>query len=66
MITSGDVLWAGGGLGWAAAHCPARVVNAVPQNSNVRVGMAFDQVAAAERERLDVVLVDAVLKQFGH
>jgi hypothetical protein len=44
----------------------ARVVNAVPQNGSVRIGVAYDEVAAADRARLEFVIVDAVLKQFGH
>jgi hypothetical protein len=41
------------------------VVNTVPQNGSVRVGFCFDEVPGDDRERVDFVVVDAVLKQFG-
>ena len=41
-------------------------MNAVPQNGSVRMGVAFDEMASGDRERLGFVIVDAVLKQFGH
>ena len=53
------------GRGYEPVGGSARVVNAVPQNGSIRVGMAFDEVAAAERDRLEFVIIDAVLKQFG-
>jgi c-di-GMP-binding flagellar brake protein YcgR len=43
----------------------ARVVNALPQSGSVRMGVAFTEMAPADRERLEFVIVDAVLKQFG-
>ena len=43
-----------------------RVVNAVPQNGSTRMGVAFVDLALADRERLEFVIMDAVLKQFGH
>lgn len=54
------------GRGYEPVGGSARVVNAVPQNGSVRVGMAFDEVAAGDRERIELVIIDAVLKQFGH
>ena len=54
------------GRGYEPVTGSARVVNAVPQNGSVRMGVAFDEMAAADRERLEFVIVDAVLKQFGH
>ena len=54
------------GRGYEPITGSGRVVNAVPLNGSVRIGVAFDEVAAADRERLELVIVDAVLKQFGH
>src|SRR5215213_5056018 len=53
------------GRGYEPVAGSARVVNLVPQNGSVRMGVAFDEVAGPDRERLDLVIVDAVLKQFG-
>jgi hypothetical protein len=53
------------GRGLAPVTGRARVVNSVPQNGSVRVGFRFDEVPAEDRERVDFVVVDAVLKQFG-
>jgi c-di-GMP-binding flagellar brake protein YcgR len=54
------------GRGREPVHGSAKVVNAMPQNGSVRIGVAFVEMAAADRERLDFVIVDAVLKQFGY
>ena len=54
------------GRGYEPVTGSGRVVNAVPQNGSVRMGVAFDEMAPADRERLGFVIVDAVLKQFGH
>ena len=43
-----------------------KVVNTVPMNGSVRLGAAFVELAAADRQRLEFLIVDAVLKQFGH
>jgi hypothetical protein len=53
------------GRGLAPVTGRARLVNAVPQNGSVRVGFCFDEVPTEDRERVDFVVVDAVLKQFG-
>jgi c-di-GMP-binding flagellar brake protein YcgR len=53
------------GRGYEPVAGSARVVNLVPQNGSVRMGVAFDEVAGPDRERLDLVIVDAILKQFG-
>jgi hypothetical protein len=44
----------------------AKLVNAMPQNGSARVGLAFTEVSASDRERLEFLIVDAVLKQLGH
>lgn len=44
----------------------ARVVNAVAANGSVRLGVAFIEVGTGDRERLDFLIVDSVLKQYGH
>jgi hypothetical protein len=54
------------GRGYEPVTGAARIVNAVPQNGSVRIGVAFDEMSSADRERLELVIVDAVLKQFGH
>ena len=36
-----------------------------PERQRPRSGVAFDEMASADRERLEFVIVDAVLKQFG-
>jgi hypothetical protein len=53
------------GRGLAPVTGKARVMNTVPQNGSVRVGFAFDEVPTEDRQRVDFVVVDAVLKQFG-
>ncbi len=53
------------GRGLAPVSGKARVANTVPQNGSVRVGFCFDEVPAEDRQRVDFVVVDAVLKQFG-
>lgn len=53
------------GRGYDPVSGAGRVVNAVPQNGSVRMGVAFDELGAADRERLEFVIIDAVLKQFG-
>ena len=67
MHTSWAHPW-GSSCGWGAAwplSQQGRVVNTLPQNGSVRVGFAFDEVPTEDRERVDFVVVDAVLKQFG-
>jgi hypothetical protein len=54
------------GRGYEPVTGSGQVVNAVPQNGSVRMGVAFDEMAPADRDRLGFVIVDAVLKQFGH
>jgi PilZ domain len=54
------------GRGYEPVTGSARIANAMPQNGSVRIGVAFEEMASADRERLELVLVDAVLKQFGH
>ena len=54
------------GRGYEPVTGSGKVVNAVPQNGSVRMGVAFDEMAPGDRERLGFVIVDAVLKQFGH
>ncbi len=53
------------GRGLAPVTGRARIVNAVPQTGAFRVGFYFDEVPSEDRERVDYVVVDAVLKQFG-
>jgi hypothetical protein len=53
------------GRGLAPVTGKVRLVNSVPQNGSVRVGFRFDELPAEDRERVDFVVVDAVLKQFG-
>jgi hypothetical protein len=53
------------GRGLAPVTGRARVVNTNPQTGCVRVGFCFDEVPPDDRERVDFVVVDAVLKQFG-
>jgi hypothetical protein len=53
------------GRGLAPVTGKVRIVNCVPQNGSVRVGFQFDEVPGEDRERVDFVVVDAVLKQFG-
>jgi hypothetical protein len=53
------------GRGLAPVTGKVRTVNCVPQNGSVRVGFSFDEVPSQDRERVDFVVVDAVLKQFG-
>ena len=53
------------GRGLAPVAGRARVVNTNPQNGSIRVGFCFDEVAPDDRERVDFVVVDAVLEQFG-
>lgn len=43
----------------------AKVVNAVVMNGSVRLGAAFMELGVPDRERLEYLIVDAVLKQFG-
>ena len=43
----------------------AKVVNAVAMNGSVRLGVAFTELGGDDRERLEFLIVDAVLKQFG-
>jgi hypothetical protein len=43
-----------------------KVVNAQAANGSVRLGVAFVELGASDRERLDFLIVDAVLKQYGH
>jgi hypothetical protein len=37
-----------------------------PQNGSVRMGVAFEELADADRERLEFIIVDGILKQYGH
>ena len=53
------------GRGLAPVTGKVRMVNTVPQNGSVRVGFRFDELPSEDRERVDFVVVDAVLKQFG-
>lgn len=53
------------GRGWEPVSGTGRVVNAVPQNGSVRVGIRFEDMEDPDRERLGFVIVDAVLRQFG-
>jgi hypothetical protein len=54
------------GRGQEPVEGGARVVNTLPQNGSVRMGVAFTEMSPVDRERLEFVIVDAVLKQFGH
>jgi hypothetical protein len=42
-----------------------KVVAVVPHKGSVRLGVMFEDVAAPDRERLEFVIVDAILRQFG-
>jgi hypothetical protein len=42
-----------------------KVVAAVPHKGSVRLGIMFEVVAAADRDRLEFIIVDAILRQFG-
>lgn len=53
------------GRGLAPVSGNASIVNAVPQGGNIRVGFRFDELPNDDRERVDFVVVDTVLKQFG-
>ena len=55
-------------LGRAAAPIAGagKVVNALASNGSVRLGMAFVELGASDRQRLEFLIVDAVLKQYGH
>ena len=54
--------WAGA---WPRSAGSASIVNAVPQGGSIRVGFRFDELPNEDRERVDFVVVDTVLKQFG-
>jgi hypothetical protein len=43
----------------------AKVVGRVPLKGSVRLGLMFEQVPAGDRERLEFVILDAILQQFG-
>ncbi len=42
-----------------------KVVATVPHKGSVRLGIMFETVAPADRDRLEFVIVDAILRQFG-
>jgi len=42
-----------------------KVVATVPHKGSVRLGIMFEHVAPPDRERLEFIIVDAILRQFG-
>jgi hypothetical protein len=43
----------------------AKVVNVVPHKGSLRVGFMFEEMAASDKDRLELVIVDKILDQFG-
>lgn len=41
-----------------------KVVNVNPQKGSVRVGVMFEEIASSDRQRIEHLIVDAILKQF--